>query len=569
MFLPTTRSEAASRGWDALDVIIVSGDAYVDHPSFAAAIIGRFLQALGLRTGIIAQPDWRCTEDFLVLGRPRLFFGVTAGNLDSMVAHYTAQRKIRTQDAYTEHGEHGRRPYLPTVVYTNRLKAAFRDTPVIIGGIEASLRRVAHYDFYTDTVRAPVLLDAKADLLVYGNGEAPLAEIVARLGRGEPLRAMKDVRGTVAPIGKDDAPPAADAVELPSYEEARDNKDAFARMTRLVLENLNPFNARTLLQRAGTRRVRVNPPALPLDVAAMDRIYALPFQRRPHPRYRGSIPAFEMIRASVTAHRGCYGGCSFCALSLHQGRFIQSRSRESILAEVAGLVRAGKRVVTDVGGPTANMYGTGCRGGAAMNACARSSCLYPAACAHLETTAAAYLDVLRAARAIAGVGGVFVNSGVRFDLALQNPGFISELARHHTQGEISVAPEHCDGGMLALMHKPPVEVFEEFLAAFRGACARAGRKAGVAPYLIVGHPGATDLTEGRIKSFVARHGLKADQLQEFYPTPMTLSTAMYHTGTDVFTGRPVAAPRKIGEKKRWKEQVLGRPATAPRGRRKP
>lgn len=563
MFLPTTRGEAAALGWDALDVVLVSGDAYVDHPSFAPAIIGRFLQSLDLRVGIIPQPDWRRPADFAALGRPRLFFGVTAGNIDSMVAHYTAQRKIRTQDAYTEHGAHGRRPYLPTVVYTNRLKAAFKDVPVLLGGIEASLRRVAHYDFYRDTVRAPIVLDAKADLLVYGNGEAPLAEIVARMQAGEPLRAIKDVRGTVVPLAGDD-PPGDGAVTLPSFEAARDDTAAFALMTRQILENLNPYTARPLVQHAGTRRIRVNPPALPLDTATLDRVYALPFMRRPHPRYKGHIPAFGMIAGSVTAHRGCHGGCSFCALSLHQGRLIQSRSRESILAEVAGLVRSGRTVVTDIGGPTANMYGTGCRDTDALRRCTRSSCLFPSFCPHLATDAAAYLDLLKAARAVPGVAAVYVNSGVRYDLALHNPAFVAELVNHHVQGELSVAPEHCDEGMLALMHKPPPGVFEEFLALFRSACDRAGRRRhGVAPYLITGHPGATDATEEALGRFVRAHGLVADQIQEFYPTPMTLSTAIYHTGTDIFTGRPLAASKKLGDKRRWKERILGRPTSAP------
>ena len=567
--LPTTRAEAVALGWDELDVVLVSGDAYVDHPSFAAAIVGRFLQSLGLRVGVIPQPDWRRAADFAALGRPRLFFGVTAGNIDSMVAHYTAQRKIRTQDAYTEHGAHGARPYLPTVVYTNRLKAAFKDAPVIVGGIEASLRRVAHYDCYTDRVRAPILLDAKADLLVFGNGEAPLKEIVLRMGRGEPLGEIRDVRGTAVPLGKGDPDPAAGAVELPAFEAVRDDKAAFALMTRLVLENLNPYNARPLLQRAGTRRVWVNPPALPLAQAELDRVYALPFERRPHPRYKGKVPAFEMIAASITAHRGCYGGCSFCALSLHQGRFIQSRSKASIVAEAAALAGAGRAVVTDVGGPTANMYGTGCTSDAAMRACARQSCLFPRPCPHLGTDAGAYVDVLRAARAAPGVRGVFVNSGVRYDLARESPAFIEELARHHVQGELSVAPEHCDEGMLALMHKPPIAAFEAFLAAFRDACRRAGRPAAVAPYLIVGHPGATDATEGAIRAFVVKHGLCAEQIQEFYPTPMSLSTAMHVTGMDTYTGRPLAAGRKLGEKRRWKERILGRPASSPPARRPP
>ncbi|MCK9582953.1 MAG: YgiQ family radical SAM protein [Endomicrobiales bacterium] len=556
MFLPTNLTEAKGQGINELDVVLISADAYIDHPSFAPALIGRFLQSLGLSVGIIAQPNWHNKDDFMALGRPKLFFGVTAGNIDSMVSLYTPQRKIRSQDAYTENGEPGKKPYLPTIVYTNRIKEAFKDVAVVIGGIEASLRRIAHFDFYTDKVRPSIILDSKADVLIYGNGEAPLRELVVRLKAGEQLREIKNIAGTVVPLNKNDDAFVKDVLTLPSFEEVKDNKATFANMTKIVLENQNPYNAKPMLQHCGTRRIIINPPAFPLSTKEIDEVYALQFERKAHPKYKGKIPALEMIGASISAHRGCYGGCSFCTLYMHQGKFIQSRSKESIKKEVRELIKAGCKVITDIGGPTANMYGTFCTNEIAMKNCKRPSCLFPSICKNLNTTSSSFLGVLKDVSMMEGIKSLYVNSGVRYDLALLNPEFVHELAINYTQGQLSVAPEHCDEGILNLMHKPKVEIFENFLRLYRKECALAGKKQFVIPYLIVGHPGATDKTESKIKNFVARNELTAEQMQEFYPTPMSLSTAMYYTGLDIYSGKEIVVSKKLSTKKLWKNNTI-------------
>ena len=556
MFLPTNLVEAEKQGISELDVVLVSADAYIDHPSFAPALVGRFLQSLGLSVGIIAQPDWHSTKDFMALGRPKLFFGVTAGNIDSMVSLFTPQRKIRSQDAYSENGVPGMKPYLPTIVYTNRIKEAFKDVPVVLGGIEASLRRIAHFDFYTDIVRPSIVLDSKADILIYGNGEAPLRELVARLKNGEQLRTIKNIAGTVVPINRSDESFAKDVLALQSFEEVKDNKTAFANMTKIILDNQNPYNAVPLLQHSGTRRILINPPALPLSTNEIDEVYALPFERKAHPKYKGKIPALEMIASSITAHRGCYGGCSFCTLYMHQGKFIQSRSKESIRKEVKELIKTGCKVVTDIGGPTANMYGTFCKDETAMKNCKRASCLFPAICKNLNTSSDSYLEVLKTVSELKGISGVYINSGVRYDLAVLNPEFVRQLATCYTQGQLSVAPEHCDENILNLMHKPKIDVFENFLRLYRKEGAAAGKKFTVVAYLIVGHPGATDNTENKIKNFVTKNELMAEQMQEFYPTPMSLSTAMYYTGLDIYSGKAVAVSKKLGDKKTWKNETI-------------
>jgi len=556
MFLPTNLTEAKEQGINELDVVLVSADAYIDHPSFAPALIGRFLQSLGLNVGIIAQPNWHNKDDFMALGRPKLFFGVTAGNIDSMVSLYTPQRKIRSQDAYSENGEPGKKPYLPTIVYTNRIKEAFKDVAVVIGGIEASLRRIAHFDFYTDKVRPSITLDSKADVLIYGNGEAPLRELIIRLKAGEQLREIKNIAGTVVPLNKNDDAFVKDVLTLPSFEEVKDNKATFANMTKIVLENQNPYNAKPMLQHCGTRRILINPPAFPLNTKEIDEIYALQFERKAHPKYKGKIPALEMIGASISAHRGCYGGCSFCTLYMHQGKFIQSRSKESIKKEARELIKAGCKVITDIGGPTANMYGTFCTNETAMKNCKRPSCLFPSICKNLNTTSNSFLNVLKDVSMMEGIKSLYVNSGVRYDLALLNPEFVRELAINYTQGQLSVAPEHCDESILNLMHKPKVEIFENFLQLYRKECALAGKKQFVIPYLIVGHPGASDFTESKIKNFVARNELTAEQMQEFYPTPMSLSTAMYYTGLDIYSGKEIAVSKKLSTKKLWKNNTI-------------
>lgn len=558
-FIPTTRKEAKQRNIPEFDVILVTADAYIDHPAFGAAIIGRYLESLNLRVGIIPQPDWKNTEDFTVLGRPGLFFGVTGGNLDSMVALYTAQRKIRSDDAYSEGGIPGRRPEMPTVIYTQRIKQAFKGVPVVIGGIEASLRRIAHYDFYREVVKPSILLDAKADMLVYGNGEAPLRDLVKRLQSGAEFQDIRDIRGTAVPVKGRDKSLHTDAINLPSLEAVRTDKSAFADMTLAILDNLNPYAARPLLQETGTRAVRINPPAIPLTTEELDAVYALPFLRKAHPRYRDEIPALRTVRHSIISHRGCYGGCRFCALTFHQGKIIQSRSRESILSEVEQITSQRKKpvIITDIGGPTANMYMTGCRDQGEKN-CTRGSCLYPNICPRLETDSTAYETVLNDVLSHPGVRGVFINSGVRYDLALKNKSFIRELVRKHTGGHVSVAPEHCSSSVLHLMGKPDINTYMKFRNIFQEIAGQEEAKdIFLMPYLIIGFPGASPETEKELEEFVHRNRIKMEQIQEFTPTPMTPATAMYYTETDIFTHTPIHVEKKSSVKKKWKQRIIG------------
>lgn len=558
-FLPTNLEEADRLGWNECDVILVSADAYVDHPSFGPALIGRFLESLGLRVGIIPQPDWHDGKDFAALGRPRLFFGVTAGNLDSMVNLYTAQRKIRSEDAYSEGGKPGQRPYLPSLVYTNRLKQLYKDVPVVLGGLEASLRRIAHYDYYQDKLRPSILLDAKADLLVYGNGEAPLREIVTRLKQGQTIREMWNIRGTVVPVNlKQKSQIPATAQALPGYEEILQDKNAFNTMTRMVLDHLNPYLAGPLYQDYGSRGILINPPALPLTTEELDAIYELPFMRKEHPRYEKSVPALTVVAYSLTSHRGCYGGCNFCALALHQGKFIQCRSRNSLLQEAERLAgKAGKPVVlSDVGGPTANMYGTHGKDMNLCRQCRRVSCLYPAICHNLETSGTQYLEMLAALRQHPQVKNVYINTGIRYDLALRQKDFIEALVRYHTQGQLSVAPEHCSDEVLRLMGKPRIASYAEFAAAFYRLSQNYHRKLYLLPYFIVGHPGSSEGSECALARYVQEHDIKVEQIQEFYPTPMSMSTAMYFTGRHPVTGETVVIEKHTRVKKDWKKRIV-------------
>ncbi|MFC2091226.1 YgiQ family radical SAM protein [Elusimicrobiota bacterium] len=554
-FIPTTIKEAEAQGISAFDVIIVSADAYVDHPAFAAAVIGRYLQGLGLEVGIISQPDWKSIKDFTALGKPRLFFGVTAGNLDSMVSLYTAQRKIRSGDPYTENGIGGRRPYLPTVVYTNRLKEAFKGVPVIIGGIEVSLRRIAHYDYYTDKVKSSILLDSKADMLVYGNGEAPLKEIISRYRSGASLDQMRDIRGTALIIkGSQKAVLPGKIQHLPPYEQVKNDKSAFNLMTSVLFSNLNPYSAQPLYQEAGTRGVLINPPAFPLNTAELDDVYAFPFKRQAHPRYKGKIPALDMIRHSITSHRGCYGGCSFCSLYMHQGKIVQSRSAESIKNEIMDMAAADNRkiIITDVGGPTANMYGTFCKDKKFEKKCKRKSCLYPLVCRNLNTSHKDYRLLLKKIRKLPCVKKAYINSGIRCDLALLDKQFIKEAVMYYTQGQLSIAPEHCSPEVLKIMNKPDIKIYEEFIKLFQREKNKAKKKHLLAPYFIVAHPGADADTEADLKKYMHRNRVSVKQLQEFYPTPMTIATAIYYTGMDPETGRNIRVERRPGIKKKWK-----------------
>lgn len=559
-FLPINREEALKRGWDQLDVIFVTGDAYIDHPAFGVPLLARWLEFHGFRVGIIPQPDWRVKEPFMVLGRPRLFFAVSAGAMDSMVAHYTPARKLRRDDAYTPGNRHGARPNRATIVYTSRLKEAYRDVPVVIGGIEASLRRFAHYDFWEDKVRRSILFDAKADLLVFGMGERPLLELAERLRKGEAFGDIRDLRGTAynapsSPLSKVEGAGEItqgqrSCVAIPSFEEVAADTRKYAAAFRDISGEQNPYSARFVVQQHGNRWLVCNPPALPLAEAELDRVYVLPFTKAPHPSYVETIPACEQIRTSITTHRGCFGGCAFCAITHHQGKIIQSRSDRSILAEVGRLAeqkwfRGG---VSDLGGPTANMYGTGCGSSPAQAACTRESCLYPRPCRHLAIDDRRAAALLKGVRKVSGVKNVAVSSGVRYDLLEQQPGYLRELLAHHVGGLLKVAPEHLADRVTAVMRKPGRKVFDRFLALFREESARLGKRQYIVPYLMSGHPGCTldDMVE--LALALKRHGLRVEQVQDFTPTPGTLATCIYHTGIDPFTGTNVYVARSDREK---------------------
>lgn len=553
-YLPTTLTEAKSQGIKELDVIIVSADAYVDHPSFGPAIIGRFLQSLGLKVGIIPQPLIQNIDDFKALGKPRLFFGVTAGNLDSMVALYTSQRKIRSDDRYSEKGSSFKRPYLPCIKYTNRLKEIYKGIPVILGGIEASLRKIAHYDFYTDKIRPSILLDAKADLLIYGNGEAPLRELVNRITSGKKI---SGIRGTVELIKGNQKLDLPFHEKIPSYEKVKSDVNAFNLMTRTLLSNQNPYNAVPLFQETGTRGILVNPPSFPLTPDELDNIYNLPFKRKPHPGYKKEIPAFTMIENSITVHRGCYGGCSFCSVYLHQGKIIQSRSMTSIRKEASEIANKTKKaVITDVGGPTANMYATYCINKESEKKCHRLSCIYPKICKNLNSSSKKYIKLLGILKKTDGIKAVFINSGIRCDIALQNTEFIKELAANYTQGQLSVAPEHCTPNILSIMKKPAIEIFERFASIFISNSKKTGKKQFIIPYFIIGHPGENEETIKALKRYMIKKNIYVEQIQEFYPTPMSISTAIYYTMVDPITGEKVKVEKKLGKKKYWKKIIL-------------
>lgn len=564
--LPTSRSELAQHGWRELDVLIVTGDAYVDHPSFGAALIGRVLQADGLRVGIVAQPDWRDPQSLRAMGRPRLFVGVTAGNLDSMLAHHTAARHRRREDAFTEGGAIGRRPDMASVVYAQLARAAFPGVPVVLGGIEASLRRVAHYDYWQDRIRPSILADAKAELLVYGMGEAAIREIARRLARGD--GDMSGIAGTARLLGAREAagPVPEDVLELPSFEALRDDPALILPLTQAVEAQQNPDCGRPLFQRHGDRAVRVEPPAPVLTTQELDRVYGLPFTRLPHPSYSGAIPAFAMIRDSITALRGCPGGCAFCGLGLHQGRRLAWRSRDSVLREVAQVAATPGfgGTVTDIGGPTANLYG--CRNdGPSCRRCTRVSCLFPAICGNLGIDGRAWADLLRSAARVPGVRHVFVGSGVRMDVALRTPEALRQLVRHHVSGRLKVAPEHVDPETLRRMRKPGPQVFAQFRQAYREAGREAGKPRSLVPYFISSFPGCDDAAMAKVKEFLQDQGLVLEQVQDFIPLPMTAAAAMYVTGRDYETGRPIPVARGAADRRRQVQALIGGTASSARG----
>ncbi|MDD4003754.1 MAG: YgiQ family radical SAM protein [Elusimicrobiaceae bacterium] len=540
-FLPVTQEEIKQLGWDYVDVVLVSGDAYVDHPSFAAAVIGRNLEDLGLRVAILPQPRWAGPDDFRRFGRPRLFFGISAGNVDSMINHYTAAKKPRSDDQYSPGGQAGLRPDRASIVYSQLARQAYPGVPVVLGGVEASLRRAAHYDFWSDTVKRSILLDSKADILVYGMGEYPVREIAMRLNAGQDVKTIRDLRGTAFALGANEAPDLATAAALPSFESVKTDFKAFNLATKLILENTNPLSAQPLVQYHDKRAVVINPPALPLTEAEMDATYSLPYSRAPHPVYRAPVPAFEMIRDSVTIHRGCFGGCGFCSLTLHQGRIIQTRSEKSIIAELKLLAaRPGFHgIISDLGAPTANMYGLNCKNPAARKRCRRTSCLYPGVCPNLDTSHTKLFHLLDEAAKINGIKKILINSGIRMDLAILNPEYIKRLACRHTGGQLSVAPEHICPDVLRYMQKPPVETWEQFDRIFSEASSAAGKDQFLVPYFIAAHPGCGLSGMIDLALYLKRNGYHPRQVNDFIPSPMDYATAIYHTGMDPFTSREV------------------------------
>ncbi len=558
-FLPTTAAEMQARGWDGLDVLLISGDAYVDHPSFAAAVIGRVLEADGLRVGIVAQPDWTDPKALLAMGRPRLFCGVTAGNLDSMLAAYTAARRKRREDAYSEGGEPGKRPNMATVVYAQLARRAFPDLPVVLGGIEASLRRTVHYDYWQDKLRPSVLLDSKADLLVYGMGERAVLEVARRLAAG---RTLEGIPGTARLLGGRESAERDfhEGVLLPSYEECLADKAQLIYLARLTEREQNPFSGKPLVQMHGARALWIEPPAEPLDTAGFDRIYELPFQNAPHPSCRRPVPAFEMIRGSVTVVRGCGGGCTFCGLGFHQGRFLSSRSEASVVREVEAM--AGQMdfrgTVTDLGGPTANLYG--CVNGIseACRKCKRPSCLHPAVCPNLGIDPKAPVRLMRKVRGIDKVKHLFIQSGIRMELALDNPAYVRELAMHHVSGHLKVAPEHLHPDVVKRMRKPGAAVFEAFRKLFERFSREAGKEQYLVPYFISNFPGSTKEEMKVVERYLRDEQWKLQQVQDFIPLPMTPAAAMYYSGLDYETGKPIPVVRGLAERRAQSDRLKGR-----------
>ena len=566
-FLPMSRAEMTALGWDACDIVLVTGDAYVDHPSFGMAIIGRLLEAQGFRVGIISQPDWHSAEPFTALGKPKLFFGVTGGNMDSMVNRYTADRRLRHDDAYTPGGEGGKRPDRCTIVYAQRCREAFKDVPIVLGGIEASLRRIAHFDYWSEKVRRSILADAKADLLLYGNAERAVVEVAHRLAAGDAPRDLDDVRGVAlfrrvpdnyTELHADDLDSAdegasrqsgATVIRLPSCEQVEQDKEAYARASRVLHREANPGNARALVQRHGDRDLWLNPPPIPLTSDEMDSVYDLPYARAPHPSYGDAkIPAWDMIKFSVTIMRGCFGGCTFCSITEHEGRIIQNRSERSILQEIE-LIRdktpGFTGVISDIGGPTANMYRMACKDPKVEAACRLPSCVFPDICPNLNTSHDELISLYRKVRETKGIKKVMVASGVRYDLAVKSPEYVKELVTHHVGGYLKIAPEHTERGPLDKMMKPGIGTYDRFKEMFEAAAKQAGKKYYLIPYFIAAHPGTTDKDMMNLALWLKRNRYRADQVQTFLPSPMATATAMYHTGVNPLRGVRHGASEKV------------------------
>ena len=550
--LPMSAAEMRARGWNEVDVVFVSGDAYVDHPSFAMALLGRLLESAGFRVGILSQPDWKSCDAWRTFGRPRLFYAISAGNMDSMINHYTANRKVRNDDAYSPGGRIGQRPDRATLAYCQRAREAYKGVPVIAGGVEASLRRLAHYDYWSDKVRRSIILDCKADLLVFGMGERGIVEMARRLDAGETVRDLRDMRGVVYRLGASESPPTENTLTLPSFEQVSTDKHAFAEMTKIAHVETNPHNARRLVQYHDREAIVANPPALPLSQAEMDHVYGLPYTRKPHPAYGEElIPAWEVVRSSVQIMRGCFGGCTFCSITAHEGRIIQSRSRESVVQEVQRMAadESFTGVISDIGGPTANMYEMRCSRPEVEAVCRRLSCVHPTICKLLGTDHGPLIDLMREVREQPGVKQVFVASGIRMDLARRSPEYMRELTEHHVGGYLKVAPEHVDPGVLALMKKPANDDFIQFGREFKKASQKANKKQYLVPYYIASHPGSDLDAMIELALFLKRNHYQPDQVQDFIPSPFDIAACMYHTGMDPFTKQPVYIARHLRDRR--------------------
>ena len=584
--LPMTRAEMDALGWDSCDIIVVTGDAYVDHPSFGMAVIGRVLEAQGFRVGIISQPDWTSPEPFKALGKPNLFFGVAAGNMDSMINRYTADKKRRNDDAYTAGNIGGKRPDRAVIVYSQRVREAYSDVPLVIGSIEASLRRIAHYDYWSDKIRRSVLLDSQADILVYGNAERAIVDIAHRLAAGDPIHKIRNLRGTAfvrkripdgwrvvnsdtidvvgaitEPINpyvdtrkascstenEEDATDTAPVrlidslndntdtvIRIPAYEQVRDDPALYAHASRILHKETNPYNARPLVQAHGDRDVWLNPPPIPLTTEEMDWVFEQPYTRLPHTSYGDAgIPAYEMIRHSVNIMRGCFGGCTFCSITEHEGRIIQNRSEDSIIREVEAIrdtSTAFTGVISDLGGPTANMWRLACKSPEIEAKCRKLSCVFPGICKSLQTDQTPLINLYRRAREVKGVKKVLIASGLRYDIAVETPAYVKELVTHHVGGYLKIAPEHTEGGPLDKMMKPGMGSYDKFKAMFDKYSKEAGKEQYLIPYFIAAHPGTSDEDMMNLALWLKHNKFRADQVQTFYPSPMASATAMYHSG---------------------------------------
>ncbi|MDC0598844.1 YgiQ family radical SAM protein [Gammaproteobacteria bacterium] len=621
-FLPMSRQEMDQLGWDSCDIIIISGDAYVDHPSFGMAVIGRFLESQGFRVGIIAQPDWQSTKDFMALGKPNLFFGITAGNMDSMINRYTADLRMRSDDAYTPNDEGGKRPDRAVIVYSQLCKQAYADVPLVLGGIEASLRRIAQYDYWSDKVRKSVLIDSGADILLFGNAERAIAELADAVAQGKKITELTSIRGTVivkntVPSGwteidssridwpgkiekmlnpyeyvtEQDKQPADQAVSLsepaqaelqtlkiiplplqskqeldinttyirlPSFEKVSNDPVLYAHASRVLHQEASPYNGRVLVQKHGTKEIWVNRPPVPLETPEIDGIFDLSYQRRPHPSYGdATIPAYDMIKTSVNIMRGCFGGCTFCSITEHEGRVIQSRSEESILNEITKIkeqVPGFTGIISDLGGPTANMYGLKCSAPEIEKRCRRLSCVFPSICKHLDTDHSQTTHLYRSARKITGIKKILIASGLRYDLALRDPEYIKELVTHHVGGYLKIAPEHSEDATLNQMMKPSIDLYEDFKVLFEKFSKEAGKKQYLIPYFIAAHPGTRDEDMMNLALWLKKNKFKPDQVQTFYPSPMALATAMYYSGRNPlkklrYKSEKLVIPKKLEQRR--------------------